>query len=133
MILLFTLHNTYAGNCSITDGIKIGDCDQTLTILDINSNISKSGIIGGAIIRSGGNLDLRGISYGDITVSQGGSLFIHGNVNGEIINHGGNVIINGHVNKLTNLYGKVFVNGTVDNSSGNIDFKKGSIINGKEM
>ena len=133
MILLFSFHNTYATNCSITDGVKIGDCNQSLEFLDIKSNISKSGIIGGAIIRSGGNLDLQGISNGDITVSQGGSLSIHGNVNGEVINHGGNVTITGHVNKLTNVYGKVFVYGIVDISTGNIDFKKGSIINGKEM
>lgn len=133
LIMFIGSQNAHAVNCSIINGIKIGNCEGVLEFLDIKSYVVKSGIISGATIRAGGRLDLQGTSNGNITVMQGGVLSVHGKVNGEIINNGGNVTITGHVNKLTNLYGKVFVEGIVDSSTGTVEFKKGSIINGKEM
>ena len=133
VIFFFNSHCSPAANCLITNGVKVGSCETVLEFLDVKSKITNSGIINGAIIRSGGNLELHGISNGNITIMQGGFISIYGKVNGEVINKGGNVTITGHVNKLTNLFGKVLVDGIVDYSTGTIEFKKGSIVNGKEI
>ncbi len=135
VFIFLTIQSSHAiaGNCSITNGIKVGDCDKALQALSVKSIVSESGIISGATIYSGGVLNFRGISNGDITVRQGGKLYLHGKVNGKVINRGGEVEIYGHVEKLDNQYGKAYVEGIVDQSSGEVKYKNGAIINGKEI
>lgn len=122
-----------AANCSITNGVKVGDCEKVMQLLDVRSSVTESGMISGATIHSGGTLNFHGTSNGDITVRQGGKLILRGKVNGSVINKGGDVEIYGHANKLDNQYGSAYVNGIVDQSNGTVKYKKGSIINGKEV
>jgi hypothetical protein len=131
--ILSISQSTIADNCSITNGVKVGKCDKVLSHLDIKSNISESGIISGATVRNGATLYFHGTCNGDISVSQGSKLLLYGSVNGEVINNGGVIEIHGYVKKLNNIFGNVYVDGIIENSSGVVQYKKGAIINGKEM
>jgi hypothetical protein len=51
---LITVNSQLAieGNCSITNGLKAGDCDKALKVLNIKSAVTESGIISGATKRN---------------------------------------------------------------------------------
>jgi hypothetical protein len=101
--------------CNIIDGRAYGDC-RGVTIsrgskdhLSVTKSVFESGIISGATIRSGGALELSGISEGNIIVEKGGTLTVTGIVNGDIINKGGRVVIEGTANIIETTGGTVVI------------------------
>lgn len=124
--------------CNIVNGKAHGDCagvtlNQNIKgIITVTSHQSESGIIDGALVKSGGSLYLNGICNGDITVSKGGTLAVNGIVNGTVKNNGGHVEIEGQVSHLSANSGKTTIGGIVSSVSGEskIIFKSGSVVGG---
>ncbi len=129
-LLWLNMSNSFASNCTIENDVIQGDCPKSKSTLIVKSSITEVGVIGGAIIYNAGNLDLRGISNGDITVYEGGNLSVSGHVNATVINDGGTVDIKGHVKFLQGNSGNSSVEGFADHATGRINLKKGSIVNG---
>ena len=127
--------------CNIIDGRAYGECSGVKITsgekqpLDVRTSVSESSIISGATVRSGGFLQLSGISNGDISVKHGGRLEVTGVVNGTVRNQGGTVEIDGIVERLHSSGGKVVVGGQVGsfNGDGPVRFKKGSILQGQPL
>ena len=124
--------------CNIVDGKAYGDCagvrinEGIKGKLTVRSYTSEGGIIEGATILKGGELDLRGISNGDITVYEGARLRLTGIVNGTVSNLGGNVEVEGMLEHLHTTGGEVVIGGSVGSVSGNgpASYKKGAVVGG---
>ena len=124
--------------CNIINGKTYGDCAGVQINkgikghLTVRSSISENGIIEGATILKGGKLDLSGISDGDIEVHKGARLRLTGTVNGTVNNLGGNVEVEGTLNHLYTIGGKVIIGGNVKRVSGkgSVSYRKGAVVNG---
>lgn len=97
--------------CNIINGKAYGDCagvrinEGIKGHLTVRSYTSEAGIIEGATVLKGGELDLSGISNGDIAVHKGARLRLTGIVNGTVNNLGGNVEVEGTLNHLHTIGG----------------------------
>ncbi|MGH8708954.1 MAG: hypothetical protein ACREVD_12960, partial [Burkholderiales bacterium] len=100
--------------------------------LTVRSYTSESGIIKGATVVRRGELELSGISKGDITVHKGARFVLTGMVNGTVNNLGGNVEIEGVLDHLHTTGGQVVIGGTVGSVSGpgRASYKKGAVVGG---
>ncbi|WP_394809252.1 hypothetical protein [Nitrosomonas sp.] len=133
----FAAGTTVHAACNIINGKAYGDCAGTQINkgikghLTVRSSISESGIIAGATILKGGQLHLSGISNGDIEVHKGALLRLTGTVNGTVNNLDGNVEVEGTLNHLHTIGGKVIIGGSVKYASGKgcISYKKGAVVN----
>jgi hypothetical protein len=124
--------------CNIIDGKAYGDCEGVnLNVvspqrLAVHSKAIESGIISGATIFQGGDLEFRGLAMGDIIVHKGGRLLVSGIVNATVTNLGGRVEIEGMVDHVHAERGEVIIGGNVSGVSGGgtVKYKKGAVIGG---
>jgi hypothetical protein len=128
--------STAIAACNIIDGKAYGDCagvtvnQGTKPPLQVRGALSESGIVAGATVFGGGSLHLSGISNGDVTIQKGGRLILTGVVNGTVRNLGGTVEIEGTLESLFTISGKVTVAGTVGSVAGPgaVTFRRGSVL-----
>ena len=127
--------------CNIVNGKAYGDC-QNVTVrqgtgaaLNVRSHVTESGIVAGATVQPGGSLYLSGISNGDILVKKGGHLSVTGVVNATVRNEGGTVEIEGIISSFVSNGGQASVGGQVGSFSGKgpVNFKRGAILQGTPL
>lgn len=82
-------------------------------VLDISDHHRQSGqLLGGAIVRRGGHLDLSGQSAGPLTIGDGGFARISGQTHGPVIVHaGGMARISGQVHGEIHNHGHIRLTG----------------------
>jgi hypothetical protein len=137
-IILLAVGTPGYAACNVVDGKAYGDCagvrfnDGIKGHLTVRTYISESGIIDGATVLNGGELDLSGISNGNITVHEGARLRMSGVVNGTVTNLGGNIEIEGTLDHLHTTGGEVVIGGSVGSisGSGSVSYKKGAVVGG---
>ncbi len=136
--ILFVVPKRSFAVCNIINGQAYGDCEG-VTIkrdgkgyLSVTNGVFESGIISGATVRSGGVLELSGISDGNIVVEKGGTLTVTGVVNGDIINKGGHIVVEGSAHLIKTTGGTVEIGGIVEQvvDNGLIKYRKGAIVEG---
>jgi hypothetical protein len=120
-----------AGNCSITNGVAVGDCGAT-KFLEVTGSERVDKVIPGARVKSDGSLDVSGMVNGDVTVERGGYAVVRGSVNGAVVNNGGTVEIHGMVSRLQANGSTTTVHGIVQSvsGSGTVRYKVGAIVGG---
>lgn len=133
-----TLHQNALAACNVINGKAFGECGN-VTIrngpkphLNVRGSKTESAIVSGATVYAGGYLHLSGVSGSDITVHKGGRLLVSGVVNATIHNLGGQVEVEGIVDSLVTVGGKVIIGGSVGavSGSGAIMFRRGSVLGG---
>ena len=138
LLLIFLIPNLSYSACNVVNGKKYGDCNN-VTInksnpesLTISSYETISGITKYIKILNGGNLNLSGISNGNIIIEKGGSLTISGMAN-SISNNGGKLILSGTANRIYAKDGVTRISGIVNSlyGDGEIQLESGAVVNGK--
>lgn len=120
-----------ASNCSVTNGVAVGDCGP-MKFRTITGAEQESKVIPGARIMSGGSFVLSGIVNGDLIVERGGSAIVRGTVNGSVINNGGTVEIRGTAMRVQANGGETTIYGIVQSvgGSGTVRYKTGAFVGG---
>lgn len=123
-----------ASNCSVTNGVAVGDCGP-MKFRTITGAEQESKVIPRARVMSGGSFVLSGIVNGDLTVERGGSAVVRGTVNGSVINNGGTVEIRGTAMRVQANGGETTIYGMVQSvsGSGTVRYKAGSIVGGTRI
>jgi len=120
-----------ASNCSIANGVAVGDCGA-MKFMEVTRSERVDKVIPGARVKSGGALDVSGMVNGDVTVERGAYAVVRGSVNGAVVNNGGTVEIHGMVSRLQTNGGTTTVYGMVQSvsGSGTVRYKAGAIVGG---